>query len=86
MYAGLTDADQGVVRRVSGLLRLADGLDRGHTAVVDSVRTRLTADKLFVTVAPRLAGADCSLEVWGAERKADVLAKVLGREVVVKTG
>ena len=74
------------MRRVSGLLRLADGLDRGHTAVVDTLRTRLTVDKLTVTVAPRLAGSDCSLEVWGAERKADVLAKVLGREVVVKTG
>jgi len=37
-------------------------------------------------VAPRLAGSDCSLEVWGAERKADVLAKVLGREVVVRAG
>ena len=86
MFAQLPEADQAVVRRLSGLLRLADGLDRGHTAVVETIRTRLTADKLFVTVAPRLAGADCSLEVWGAERKADVLAKVLGREVVVKTG
>jgi exopolyphosphatase/guanosine-5'-triphosphate,3'-diphosphate pyrophosphatase len=86
LFAQQTPDDQAIVRRVSGILRVADGLDRGHTAVVDTVRTRLTADKLFVTVAPRLAGADCSLEVWGAERKADVLAKVLGREVVVKTG
>ncbi len=86
LFAQLSEEDQQVVRRVSGLLRVADGLDRGHTAVVETVRTRLTADKLFVTVAPRLAGADCSLEVWGAERKADVLAKALGREVVIKTG
>ena len=86
LFVQLPEEDQAVVRRVSGLLRLADGLDRGHTAVVETLRTRLTVDKLTVTVAPRLAGSDCSLEVWGAERKSDVLAKVLGREVVVKTG
>ena len=86
LFTQLSESDQGIVRRVSGLLRVADGLDRGHTAVVDTLRTRLTVDKLTITVAPRLAGSDCSLEVWGAERKADVLAKVLGREVVVKTG
>ncbi|HTK55397.1 MAG TPA: Ppx/GppA phosphatase family protein [Gemmatimonadales bacterium] len=86
LFAQLSEEDQEIVRRVSGLLRLADGLDRGHTAVVETVRTRLTDQKLTVTVAPRLAGSDCSLEVWGAERKADVLAKVLGREVVVRAG
>ena len=86
LFAQLSEEDQEIVRRVSGLLRVADGLDRGHTAVVETVRTRLTDQKLTVTVAPRLAGSDCSLEVWGAERKADVLAKVLGREVVVRAG
>ena len=86
LFARLSKADQALVRRVSGLLRVADGLDRGHTAVVESVRTRLTDQKLTITVAPRLAGADCSLEVWGASRKSDVLAKALEREVVVKEG
>ena len=86
LFAQLPEADQAVVRRVSGLLRVADGLDRGHTAVIETLRTRMTAEKLTISVAPRLAGSDISLEVWGAERKADVLAKVLGREVVVRAG
>ena len=83
-FAALSREDQGVVRRVSALLRLADGLDRGHTSAVETVRTRLMTDKLSVSVAPRLARADVGLEVWAADRKADVLAKVLKREVVVK--
>ena len=39
--------DQAVVRRLSGLLRVADGLDRGHTAAVETVATELTAEALI---------------------------------------
>ena len=83
-FAALSREDQGIVRRLSGLLRLSDGLDRGHTSAVETIRTRLLADKLTVTVAPRLARADLGLEVWAADRKSDVLAKVLKREVEVR--
>ena len=83
-FARLSPEDQGVVRRLSALLRVADGLDRGHTSAVETIRTRLMSDKLIVSVAPRLARADLGLEVWAADRKSDVLAKVLKREVVVK--
>ena len=82
-FAALSGADQAVVRRLSGLLRVADGLDRGHTAIVERVRTELTPERLVVRAAPRLAGADLSLECWGAERKSDVLASLVEREVVI---
>ncbi len=84
-FAALSPADQDIVRRVSGLLRVADGLDRGHTAAVESLRTRLTPDALTITIVPRLAGADLGLECWGASRKADVLARLLKRDVVIAT-
>ncbi len=84
-FAGLPPADQALVRRLSALLRVADGLDRGHTAAVETVSTELTADALTIRIAPRLAGADLGLECWGASRKADVLAKDLKRDVVVTT-
>jgi hypothetical protein len=50
---------------------------------VERVTTRLTDDKLFIRAAPRLAGADLSLECWGANRKVDVLERVTRRKVVV---
>jgi exopolyphosphatase/guanosine-5'-triphosphate,3'-diphosphate pyrophosphatase len=71
------------VRRLSGLLRVADGLDRGHTAAVNTLVTDLTRDTLIVRIAPRLKGADLGLEAWGAARKSDVLAKLLRREVKI---
>jgi exopolyphosphatase / guanosine-5'-triphosphate,3'-diphosphate pyrophosphatase len=82
-FASLSDADQRVVRRMSGLLRVADGLDRGHTAIVQSIGTELDGKTLTIHAAPRMAGADVSLECWGASRKADVLAKTLRRDVVI---
>ena len=80
----LAPEDQAVVRRVSALLRVADGLDRGHTSNVDQVTAALRPEGLVIEVAPRIAGADLSLECWGAERKSDVLAKLLGRDVVIR--
>ncbi len=83
-FTALDPADQGIVRRLSALLRVADGLDRGHTANVQQITTRLTPDQLVIDVAPRMAGVDLSLECWGAGRKADVLEQLLGREAVIR--
>jgi exopolyphosphatase/guanosine-5'-triphosphate,3'-diphosphate pyrophosphatase len=85
-FARLNEDDQGAVRRVSGLLRVADGLDRGHTAAVDRVTVTLEDGRCVIRASPRVKNADVSLEVWGAQRKSDVLAKALGCEVVVEAG
>jgi exopolyphosphatase/guanosine-5'-triphosphate,3'-diphosphate pyrophosphatase len=85
-FAALDPDDQQIVRRLSGLLRVADGLDRGHTASVDRLTVTLLDDRCVIRAYPRLQGADLSLEVWGADRKKDVLEKGLGREVVVAAG
>ena len=71
------------VRRVSALLRVADGLDRGHTAAVERVAVSIEKGRCVMRVSPRLQDADVSLEVWGATRKADVLARELECEVVI---
>ncbi|MGE0552506.1 MAG: HD domain-containing protein [Gemmatimonadales bacterium] len=82
-FAALAPADREVVRRLAGLLRVADGLDRGHATAVERLTTRLTADSLSIRVAPRDPRADLSLEIWGALRKADVLEKLLDRRVLI---
>jgi exopolyphosphatase / guanosine-5'-triphosphate,3'-diphosphate pyrophosphatase len=84
-FAALPEREQRLVRRLSGILRVADGLDRGHSALVERVSAELAPDRVTVRVAPREPGADLALEIWGAERKADVLARVTGREVVIES-
>jgi exopolyphosphatase/guanosine-5'-triphosphate,3'-diphosphate pyrophosphatase len=84
-FASLPPEDQDVVRRMSALLRVADGLDRGHTASVERVAVTLAPTEVEIEAVPRVSGADLSLECWGADRKSDVLAKVLGRDVRIET-
>ena len=83
-FAALTPEDQAMVRRTAGLLRVADGLDRGHTAVVEGVTAELRRKKLVLRVRPRRPGASLALESWAARRKSDVLEAVLGRKVRIR--
>ena len=83
-FAALSDEDQALVRRLSALLRVADGLDRGHTGLVESLRVHVNDDRVLLQAVPRTAGADLSLECWGATRKSDVLEKELDRSVVIE--
>ena len=53
-FAALSAADQAVVRRLSGVLRVADGLDRGHSASVKQVDVELAPEALRL----RLTAAD----------------------------
>ncbi|CAN5902041.1 hypothetical protein BH24GEM1_BH24GEM1_16180 [soil metagenome] len=82
-FAALPPGDQTIVRRLSAILRVADGLDRGHSAAVGAVTSELGGEALVLTVTPANATADLGLECWGASRKADVLAKLIRRDIVV---
>lgn len=83
-YAMLSDQDRRTVRGLSGILRIAEGLDRGHSAIVESIAVEVCPTRLTLKAVPRFAGADVSLECWGAMEQADVLAKVLDREIVIE--
>ena len=79
--APLSDHDRRVVKRLAAMLRIADGLDRGYTSVVQRLRFRLTRDRLRIGLVPRNRRSDLSLECWGAERRVDLMEKLLDREV-----
>jgi len=82
-FASLSAADQAVVRRLSGILRVADGLDRGHSASVAQVEVNLAPEALRLRLSPADPGGDLGLECWGGSRKADVLAKLLRRDIEI---
>jgi exopolyphosphatase/guanosine-5'-triphosphate,3'-diphosphate pyrophosphatase len=82
-FAALPPADQQLVRRLSAIVRVADGLDRGHSATIEGLETTLTGQTLAIRPSPRVPGTDLGLECWGGGRKADLLGKLLGRDVVI---
>lgn len=83
-FATLPSEDQALVRRLAAILRVADGLDRGHTGVVASVRAHVNDDRVLLQAVSDSPGADLSLECWGATRKSDVLERLLDRRVVIE--
>jgi exopolyphosphatase/guanosine-5'-triphosphate,3'-diphosphate pyrophosphatase len=66
------------VRLMAGLMRVADGLDRGRNQVVYGVDVMVTPSLLLLRLR---AIDDVELEVWGARRKRALLEKMLRREV-----
>jgi exopolyphosphatase/guanosine-5'-triphosphate,3'-diphosphate pyrophosphatase len=81
-FAGLSLRDRLVVRVLSGILRVAIGLDRTHAGVVRSLRA--TVDDARQRLVVRLdvePGADASLELYTAEERCSLLAETLDLDV-----
>lgn len=70
-----------VVRLLAGLLRVADALDRSHRQVVRGLAVSERAGILRIRAE---AFGDSELETWGVERRARLLARVLGIPVRVE--
>ena len=71
------------IRRLAALLRVADGLDRGHAGAIERVKVRWLDRALRLTPVPRRASDPLRLETWGAARKAGLLADLAGVPVEI---
>ncbi len=79
-FAALSPQDQQLVRRLGGIIRLADGLDRRRNRQVEQVTCRLT-DKNFemLLTSPR----EMSVELYGARSKSDLFEQAFERPLQV---
>ena len=82
-FEPLEGASQRRVRRLAALLRVADGFDRGHAAAVERLTIEQAEDAVRIGAVPRADGMQVRLELWGAERKAELLAGLLGCAVEI---
>lgn len=80
-FAALDPDDQEIVSVLGALLRLADGLDRGHVSAVEHLDARLDGERLVVIVDCPLG---CGSEIWAGEKKGRFLGKVLDVDVAVR--
>jgi exopolyphosphatase/guanosine-5'-triphosphate,3'-diphosphate pyrophosphatase len=82
-YSGLDKQSRRIVKRLSAILRVADGFDRGHSAAVERVEAKWTDTALVLRARPSAKSRDVQLELWGADRKARLLSKLIGLPVEV---
>jgi len=71
------------IRRLSALLRVADGFDRGHVSAVSDLKVRWTQRALRITPVPANQRTPMRLEMWGANRKSGLLADIAGVPVEI---
>jgi exopolyphosphatase/guanosine-5'-triphosphate,3'-diphosphate pyrophosphatase len=80
-FAALDSDDREVVTMLAAILRLADGLDRGHTDAVRDLDVWLEGKRLVIEVDCPFG---CSAEIWAGEKKGRFFGQVFGVEVEVQ--
>lgn len=78
-YGRLHEKDQLLVRRLGGILRLADGLDRRRSGLVEVVGVHVAGGE---TVLRLLGTEDISVEIHGGSSKKDLFEKAYSCRVV----
>jgi exopolyphosphatase/guanosine-5'-triphosphate,3'-diphosphate pyrophosphatase len=71
------------IKRLAAILRVADGFDRGHVGAVADLKVRWLERAVRITPVPAHASRLMRLEIWGARRKADLLAELAERPVEI---
>jgi putative phosphoesterase len=81
VYSNLRGRDRGIVKVLSAILRVADGLDRTHKNIVEEINASVTPNELLVTCTVR---GPARAERTMALRKGNLLEEVFGRRLVVQ--
>lgn len=79
-FAGLAKDVRKRITRLSGILRVADGLDRSHYQNVQDLRVEYDTKTCTIHIQTI---DEPSLEIWGAMRKSHLLSEVLKRKVQI---
>ncbi|MEX2109194.1 MAG: Ppx/GppA phosphatase family protein [Gemmatimonadaceae bacterium] len=74
---------QDIIGRLSAILRVADGFDRGHAGAVEHLKVRWTKRALRITAVPNPRARSMRLDLWGASRKSDLLEEVADTTVEI---
>ena len=67
-----------LISRLSGILRVADGLDRTHSSAVTEVKPRVLRDRVRLEISARVAP---EVELGDAERKSDLFRRAFDKDV-----
>jgi len=82
-YGGLDKPMRETIKRLAGILRVADGFDRGHANAVAEIKVRWMERALRLTAVPTRQTNNLRLELWGASRKSNLLSEVAGVPVEI---
>lgn len=70
-FAKLNAINKDKVRKLAGILRVADGLDRGHSSAVADIKLEKSGNEINLFLKPNNS-ADLTLEIWGANMRKEL--------------
>ena len=70
--------DQVTVKKLAGILRVADGLDRTHQSVVKDIECKISEGEVTMCLSGE---SNLELEIWGAESKKGLFEEAFGVKV-----
>jgi exopolyphosphatase / guanosine-5'-triphosphate,3'-diphosphate pyrophosphatase len=82
-YGGLEKPVRQTIKRLSAILRVADGFDRGHASAVAEIKVRWVERALRITAVPNRHVYNLRLDLWGASRKSNLLSEIAGVPVEI---
>ncbi len=80
-FSSLGQERRQAVLWLAGILRVADGLDCSHRAVIGEIACLIERERIVIGLDPR---GDCSLEVGKATKKGNLLKKISARGIVYR--
>jgi exopolyphosphatase / guanosine-5'-triphosphate,3'-diphosphate pyrophosphatase len=82
-YNRLNNADRDKVRKLAGIFRIADGLDRGHKQIVEGMDI-MESDKTLTLKLKTKPDTDFTLEIWGANLRKSLFEESFGYKVIIQ--
>lgn len=80
-YDKLPKEEKERVKKLSGIIRIADGLDRSHYQNVQGMAIETTPDEVLIKIKTE---SEPQLEIWGAMRKNALFEEITGRTLSIK--
>lgn len=80
-YWKMSPAIRKRIKKLSGILRVADGLDRSHYQNVKELQVYSEKDHIKINI---WTEGEPYLEIWGAERKSELLKEVTGKKLKIE--
>jgi len=80
LFKSLSDGDKLIVKRLSSLLRIADGLDRSHTNAIARICCEQGFSEIKMTLMTR---GNCDAEIYGFEKKRDLFEHVFCLPIII---
>ncbi len=80
-FSIISEEKQYKIRVMSGILRIAEGIDRRQLQIIKSARANIKDGEILISLYPDNNKIYPDIELWGASRRTDLLELSIGKKI-----